>query len=423
MGRPVSDFVKEDVVDWLKGLASHGVKLELKNINELLDRVGNPQCSFRTVHVAGSDGKGSTSAMIASILQEAGVRTGLYTSPHISEINERLRVDGECVTDDDILLMAHEVMIVVECMKDEGFDCTFFETVTAMAFLYFQRMGVQTAVIEVGMGGRFDATNVLSPDVTVITNISKEHTKYLGNTIAEIAFEKAGIIKSDVPCVTCNDGEALKVIIDVASCHGAPLKRVDDTELVSMDTEGSVGRYDGREYRIGIPGSYQIVNAAMAIEAVRRIKGAEITEEHIARGLEKVRWPGRMQLFPEKDLIIDVTHTSAGMKVLRDDVLALYGKVVTVFGILDDKDLVGMASSVGDMSDLVFVAAPDTDRALDPAELRRATGIICDDVTPAATVEEAIDMAMAARGDRKVLVTGSFRMAEAAFKWLRRTSA
>lgn len=423
MEHDVTDFVKEDVVAWLRNLATHGVRLELKNITELLDRIGNPQLSFRTVHVAGSDGKGSTSAMIASALRESGYRTGLYTSPHIIDLNERINVDGENISDDELLVLAHEVMIVVECMNMEGFDCTFFEAVTALAFLYFRKRGVDFAVIEVGMGGRFDATNVLAPDVTVITNISKEHTKYLGSTIREIAFEKAGIIKPGIPCVTCNTGGALEVISEAAAERGAPLVRIGEAEMVSMDVEGSFGTYMGTRYRIGIPGSYQISNAAMAIEALRRIPDADIPESAIAAGLEKVRWPARMEKVGGMPLIIDVTHTSAGMKVLKHDILALYGRVVTVFGILDDKDLCGMAASVSEMSDKVFVAAPATERALDPAELLRGTGIICDDVTPAASVEEAIDMAMAARGDRMVLVTGSFRMAEAAVRWLRRTSA
>lgn len=423
MAHDVTDFVKEDVVAWLRNLATHGVRLELKNITELLDRIGNPQLSFRTVHVAGSDGKGSTSAMIASALRESGYRTGLYTSPHIIDLNERINVDGENISDDELLILAHEVMIVVECMNMEGFDCTFFEAVTALAFLYFRKRGVDFAVIEVGMGGRFDATNVLAPDVTVITNISREHTKYLGNTIREIAFEKAGIIKPGTPCVTCNTGDALEVISEVAAERGAPLVRIGEAEMVSMDEDGSFGTYMGTRYRIGIPGSYQISNAAMAIEALRRIPDADIPESAIAAGLEKVRWPARMEKVGGMPLIIDVTHTSAGMKVLKHDILALYGRVVTVFGILDDKDLCGMAASVSEMSDKVFVAAPATERALDPAELLRGTGIICDDVTPAASVEEAIDMAMAVRGDRMVLVTGSFRMAEAAVRWLRRTSA
>ena len=269
MAHDVTDFVKEDVVAWLRNLATHGVRLELKNITELLDRIGNPQLSFRTVHVAGSDGKGSTSAMIASALRESGYRTGLYTSPHIIDLNERINVDGENISDDELLILAHEVMIVVECMNMEGFDCTFFEAVTALAFLYFRKRGVDFAVIEVGMGGRFDATNVLAPDVTVITNISREHTKYLGNTIREIAFEKAGIIKPGTPCVTCNTGDALEVIFEVAAERGAPLVRIGEAEMVSMDEDGSFGTYMGTRYRIGIPGSYQISNAAMAIEALR----------------------------------------------------------------------------------------------------------------------------------------------------------
>ena len=419
----MTDFCKDDVVKWLQGLMLHGIKLGLNNITELLDRIGNPQRSFKTVHVAGSDGKGSTCASIASILRESGISTGLYTSPHITDFNERISVDGVDISDKDLLLLAHEIMIVAECMKDDGFECTFFEVTTAMAFLYFQRKKVTYAVVEVGMGGRFDATNVLRPEVSVITNISREHTQYLGNTLREIAFEKAGIIKNDTPVVTCNSGDALKVITQIASERHADITVTDEPELVSFDGKGSVFRYGGEEFETSIPGSYQCKNAVLAIEAVRLLPEAETIEPHIHDGLKNVVWHARMEKIDGLPLIIDVTHTTAGMKVLRDDIGRIYGKVTTVFGILSDKDLCGMSKCVCQMSDKVIVAAPESDRAMDIHEMVRGASLICEDLESSDSVEHAIERAMEVRGDGMVLVTGSFRMAEAAYKWLRKTSA
>ena len=419
----MTDFCKNDVVDWLHGLMLHGIKLGLNNITELLSRIGDPQKSFKTIHVAGSDGKGSTCASIASILRESGISTGLYTSPHLLDFNERISVDGVNISDNDLLLLAHEIMIVSECMKDDGFECTFFEVTTAMAFLYFQRKGVRYAVVEVGMGGRFDATNVLRPEVSVITNISREHMQYLGNTLKEIAFEKAGIIKCNVPVVTCNGGDALSVITQTASARHADITITDEPELVSFDGNGSVFRYGGEEYEISIPGSYQCKNAAMAIEAVRLLPEAETVEPHIRDGLKKVVWHARMEKIDGMPLIIDVTHTTAGMKMLKNDIEHVYGKVTTVFGVLSDKDLCGMSKCVCQMSNKVIVAAPDTERAMEQSELVRGASLVCDDLESADSVEHAIDRAMEVRGDGMVLVTGSFRMAEAAYRWLRKTYA
>ena len=419
----MTDFNKDDVVNWLRGLMLHGVKLGLNNIEELLDRVGNPQKSFKAVHVAGSDGKGTTCAAIASILRESGISVGLYTSPHITNFNERISVNGTNISDNELLVLAHEVMIVAEFMKEDGFQCTFFEVTTAMAFLYFQRKHVEYAVVEVGMGGRFDATNVITPEVSVITNISREHTQYLGNTLREIAFEKAGIIKHNVPVVTCNSGDALSVITEAASERQSDLIVADGPELLSFDGEGSRFRYCDEEFEIRVPGSYQCKNAAMAVEAVRMLPEAERIEPHIHDGLRNVVWHARMEKIDGLPLIIDVSHTTAGMKVLMHDVQQIYGKVTTVFGVLSDKDLCGMAKCVCQMSRKVIVAAPESDRAMDIHELVRGASVVCEDLESADSVEQAIDRAMEVRGDGMVLVTGSFRMAEAAYKWLRKTYA
>ncbi|MFA6803026.1 MAG: Mur ligase family protein, partial [Candidatus Methanomethylophilaceae archaeon] len=229
---------KEDALRWLYGLSVHGIKLGLINITELLKRVGNPQNSFRSIHVAGTDGKGSTCAMIDSVLRESGIRTGLYTSPHLIDFNERIAVSGRNVSDDELCALMDGMIPVVDDMQREGMQCTFFEVTTAIAFLHFARMKVEYAVVEVGMGGRFDATNLILPEVSVITNISLEHTAYLGDTVEKIAFEKAGIIKEKVPVITVNKGGPLEVIRTVASSKGSELIAIDDVSVISLEEDG-----------------------------------------------------------------------------------------------------------------------------------------------------------------------------------------
>lgn len=417
----MSDFDKQSVVDWLHNLSRLGIKLGLGNISELLARIGNPQDSFKTIHVAGSDGKGSTCAYVYSVLREAGINVGLYSSPQIVEFNERISVNGDIISDDEFLLLAYEVMVVVESMNDEGYDCTFFESTTAMAFLYFQRKGVECAVIEVGMGGRFDATNVINPDITVITNISKEHTQFLGDTIAEIAAEKSGIIKSGVPVITCNAGLALDVIRDVAESSGAELITVHDVNTLEMCQTGSRISYRGDIYDVGIPGSHQASNAAMAIEVINRLKLSKDVVPHLRDGLRNTHWPCRMEKIDGYPLILDVSHTKNGMKALCRDVLTIYGKVTVVFGILSDKDLVGISECVAKVAERIIVTEPDSERAMDISEVARVMGLRAEGVIVSPTVGDAIEAALDDMKGSAILVTGSFRMAEGAMRWLKRS--
>lgn len=418
----MSDFDKQAVVDWLHNLSRLGIKLGLKNITELLDRIGNPQESFKTIHVAGSDGKGSTCAYIYSVLREAGIDVGLYSSPQIVDFNERISVNGCDITDDEFLLLAYEVMVVVESMKEEGYDCTFFESTTALAFLYFQRRNVEYAVIEVGMGGRYDATNVIRPEVSAITNISREHVQFLGNKVEVIAAEKAGIIKSGVPTVTCNRGKVLDVIAGVAKDTGSELITIGDVKLIDMCQTHSRIEYGGEIYEVGIPGSYQAMNAAMAIEVLSRLRPSKDVMSHLKVGLRNTVWPGRMQKIDRLPLIIDVTHTKNGMVALSKDILDIYGKVTVVFGILSDKDLVGISECIARMATQVIVTEPDSNRAMKVSEVARVMGLRTDDVIISDSVDTAIETALDNMKGSAVLVTGSFRMAEGAMRWLKKRS-
>lgn len=415
---------KEDFLDWLYGLSAQGIRLGLKNISELLRRLGDPQHGFNSVHVAGTDGKGSVCAMISSILIESGVATGLFVSPHLISFNERISVDGISISDDDLADLAAETVPHVTEMADEGMYCTFFEVTTAIAFIYFKKKGVEYAVVEVGMGGRFDATNVIIPEVCVISNISTEHTEHLGDTVEKIAFEKAGIIKPGVPCVTLNTDDAFSVIKKVADENGSPLTRIDpaDIEAISLFEDRTDFKYKEEEYSVSIPGICQAKNAAVAIEAVSNLKiYGYRCRCRIRSGLRKVNWPCRVQRIPGTPFIIDVTHTAAGAACLRSDILEIYGKVTLVFGILGGKDIDHISEILSEIANDIIITQPDTERALPVAKVAEHMSAFKKVEKATDNIGDAMETALKIAGDGLILVTGSFYMAGDALKWLEKT--
>lgn len=416
---------KEQFLSWLYGLSVHGIKLGLRNITELLERLGNPQEAFSSVHVAGTDGKGSVCAIISAVLIDGKVRTGTFTSPHILNFNERITVDGVPITDEELACMASVTVPHVKAMAGKGMLCTFFEVTTAIAFLYFKEKGVEYAVVEVGMGGRFDATNVIVPEVSIINNISLEHTEYLGNTIEEIAFEKAGIIKEGVPCVTINPEPALSVIRKVAEERRSPLTRInpDDISVISVSAEGTEFTYKEEKYFVSIPGRHQARNASIAIEALSKLKiYGHRCRCRIKPGLSKINWPCRMQRVEGTPFIVDVSHTFAGSSCLSSDIRDIYGKVLVVFGILGDKDIEHVSKNISDIASRIILTKPDSVRA---APLERISEIMAkysDVVAIRESVGDAMDLALSIREpDELILVTGSFYMAGDALKWLEKT--
>lgn len=415
----------EKQLKWLYALQSNGIKLGLKNVEHLLKRMGNPQNGFRTIHVAGSDGKGSTCAIIASVLRAAGFRVGLFTSPHVLAFNERISVDGENICDEDLAYYTSRVRHFADDMKESEIYCTFFEVTTALAFDYFNRRKVDIAVIEVGMGGRFDATNVVVPEVSVINNISLEHRDYLGDTIEKIAFEKAGIIKKGVPVVTLNPEPALGVISNVANEVGSELTVVDPGEIEVYENKatGPVFGYRGHEYYVSIPGRNEAKNAAVAIAALSKLPDyAEKIEPRLSEGLGTVRWPCRLEDLGN-GYLVDVTHTAAGSAGLASDIREIYGKVVLVFGLLDDKDVDDISRNLSEVASDVVVTSPSCPRAKPIDETLAVMGRYFPGAEKIEGVGNAIERADALRGDgEKVLIAGSFYMAEEALKWMGRTS-
>jgi len=421
----------QSTLEWLFGLETMGIKLGLGNITELLRRLGDPQTSFRSVHVAGTNGKGSVSAMLASILKEQGYRTGLYTSPHLVDFRERIQVDGVMIPSGDLVRLAEEVRGQVEDMSLVNRDShpTFFEVATALAFLHFAEKDVQQAVVEVGMGGRLDATNVINPDCSVITRIAMEHAKYLGDTLAKIAFEKAGIIKPGIPVVTAEvQGEAFETIRDIAKLANAPLVTVSpgaDYQVLDCSLEGTNVYLPAMncQVRLSLIGAYQASNLGIAYKVVQqlRAKGTEISDPAFRSGIEKVRWPGRLEVVGrEPRVIFDATHTPQGAEVVSKDLNHLVkGRIVLIIGVLDDKDLEGIVQPFAFISDVAIATQPLTKRAIPAGKVQEALSRYMQKVEVRTSVIEAVRSGISIAGpEDTVLVTGSiYTIGEAKAWW------
>ncbi len=415
----------QETIDYLYGLQKHGVKLALANSVALMEIMGNPHARFRAIHVAGTNGKGSTSAFIAGVLQAAGYRVGLYTSPHLISFTERIRINGAPIDGARVVELAQRVRERYRRLADDGsatLNPTFFEVTTAMAFTYFAEEGIDIAVVEVGMGGRLDSTNVITPLVSVITTIDLEHMEYLGTTLEQIAGEKAGIIKPGVPVVTgAVQPEAVAVIERTADEQGARVFRLDhDFAAENRSAEqGQLFDYRGiksafQQLRISMIGRHQIDNACLALAAVECLGEAGITvdEPALRRGLEQTRWDGRLERVAERPAIyLDGAHNPASAKMLARAITSMkpsYRRLVLVIGVLGDKDYRGIIAELVPLADEVIVTRPAYSRAMDLETLAAEVRMLHRCVETADTVRHAIAKATekAAQEDL-VLITGS----------------
>lgn len=407
-----------ETVDYLYGLERFGMKLGLDTIRTLLERLGNPQDAWRSLHVAGTHGKGSVCAFLEAALREAGHRVGLYTSPHLVRFNERIRVDGREISDAEVVRLTEEIRPHAEAMAAarQAMQPTFFEFTTALACRYFRDRNVDLAVLEVGMGGRLDATNVVQPEVAVITRLDLEHTQHLGHTLERIAAEKAGIIKPGVPVWTV-DQPALPVLRTVAAQADAPLAVVGQDLHVTRTSWNLAGQElhveNGRRQTLHIPllGGYQTENAALAYGALTTLQegGWHLPRGALTRGFRTTRWPARLELLHHRPtILLDATHTVEGAARLREALDALFPsrRVLLVLGILNDKDLAGMATHLRPRSDVVIATQPETPRAL-PAEAV-AAAFPASSAQVVRPVAQAVERALAlAEVDDVVLITGS----------------
>ena len=353
-----------------------GRKPGLERTQALLAALGNPEQNLRFVHITGTNGKGSTAAMTASILTQAGLRTGLYTSPHLYQFCERMQVDGVPISDEDLGRLTQQVLEAAERMADPP---TEFELMTAVGMAYFLEQNCDIVVLEVGLGGRLDSTNVIpAPEAAVITNIGLEHTKELGDTLAQIAGEKAGILKPGCRCVLYAQGnEASQVIRAVCREQHIPLRETapEQLEVLSSGLEGQTFRYRGEgPYHIRLLGSYQISNAMTALDTVRALRagGWKIPQGAVERGLKAARWPGRLELVRRApDVIIDGGHNPQCVDALSAALRKLYPnqKLIFLAGVLADKDWKAMFRRVLPMAKAFVAVTPDSPRALPAEEL------------------------------------------------------
>jgi dihydrofolate synthase/folylpolyglutamate synthase len=403
----------------------------LRHVEELLNRMGDPQLAARTIHIAGTKGKGSVAALIAQVLSNSGYRTGRYTSPHLHDLRERITIDGSMISEADFAAAMAEVKPFIESMRQ---DCsfrqfTYFEALTALAFTYFRKQRVDFQVLEVGLGGRLDATNVVAkPAVSIITSVSLDHTQILGNTMEQIAREKAGIVKSGCWVVLSpQPEEAASVISDICREKKATLVRVGnnvtwhktagDFHQQSLVIKGRTG-----QYQVSIPllGDFQLENAATAVGALEVLasEGSAISAANIVQGLAKVKWPGRFQILQEHPIVlIDGAHNVASMRRLVSNLTAYFPRkqIVLVFGTSCDKDIPGVVNELVPLSPQVIVTQASHSRAAPLSTLTAEFTKHGVEPETKGTVPEAISRAMSLADKTDVIcVTGSlFVVAEA----------
>ena len=404
----------QQAIEGIQRQAWTGQAPGLDRIRELLALLGDPQRELKFVHITGTNGKGSTAAMTASILTAAGYQTGLYTSPHLWRFHERFQVDGRPIPDEALGRIGERVLEAGRRMSDPA---TEFELMTAVGMLYFLEARCDIVVLEVGLGGRLDSTNIIPPPAAaVITNIGLEHTKELGSTLAAIAGEKAGIIKAGSPVVLYHQTDEAEEVVK-AACRrtGSPLTVTDPDSLVVLETgrEGQRFTYRGRgPFRLGLLGEYQLYNAATALDTVWTLarSGWNIPEEAVAAGLAGAAWPGRMELARrDPDLLLDGGHNPQCITALSRALSGLYPgqKVVFLTGVLADKDYRAMMGDLLPLARAFVTVTPDSPRALPARELAAYLLGQRVEAHPAESMARALELARTLAGDGPVCVCGS----------------
>jgi len=407
----------QETLAYIYGLARFGLRPGLARISATLDALGNPHNSIKIVHVAGTNGKGSTAAFLSSLAVAGGYRVGLFTSPHLIRFTERLRINGEEIGEEAVVRLAERVIAAASP------DTTFFEIVTAMAFLHFAEERVDLAVIEAGMGGRMDATNSAFGMLSVITPISLDHCQYLGETIADITREKAGIIKVGRPVVvSTQDVEALSIITRHCSDLKCPIYLSGIDFVSSWEAEGLA--YRGIKACLaglspGIPGRYQQVNAATALCSAELLNsfGFVLSDKALRTGIDSAHWPGRMETLGKAPrFLLDGAHNAAGASALAESLADVpHGRLFLVMGVMGDKDAEGMLDPLLPLAETVFAVSPAMERALPSSDLAALcrqrgaaavdAGSVADGLIRSGTMADASDL---------VVVTGSlFTVGEA----------
>jgi len=422
--------------EFLDQLQFFKIKLGLDSMNRFLDRLDNPHHNLPCIHIGGTNGKGSVGATLCSILTSAGYNTGFYTSPHLSSVRERFKINNSYISRQDFARLINTIVNVLD-----GGQITYFECTTTLALLWFVEQKVDFAIMEVGMGGRLDATNVVTPLLSIITNVSMDHEQYLGDTLAQVAMEKAGIIKDGIPVVSgVADDDSGRVIKQTCKDLQAPLFLYDrDFDGVSNKNNHSHWQYNGlnkvvlADLPLSMKGNYQVSNASLALAAVQLLQsqGYIITEEQIRGGLALTRWPGRLEIFrlnnqdeivdsqaDSLQFLLDGAHNPAGVTALKhaleDDFS--YARLILVWGAMEDKDLQTILHEIAPLADIIIFTRPESERSATPEQLQ--------DTLPAAmqkkavlasSVEESLDKAreLATENDL-ICIAGSLYLVGAA---------
>lgn len=392
-----------EAIQFLYRMGWFGAKLALDNPRRLAALAGSPQERLRFVHVAGTNGKGSTCAMLESIYRAAGLRVGLYTSPHLVSFRERIQVNRELISEAAVTTLLDSLLPHLASFPQEAHP-TFFEIVTVMALRHFEQMGCDLVIWETGLGGRLDATNIVTPLASVITNIQFDHEKWLGHTLPEIAREKAGIIKPGIPAVTATDApEALAVICETAARERAPLRVVAWPDVCDPLLEGLA---------LPLLGDHQRLNAALAVAVARELRAQiSVSDTQIRQGLSTVSWPGRFQVAKRvsgQTLVLDGAHNPAGAEALRAGLQKYFPgqPPVVVLGVMKDKDWTSMCRLLAPLAHSMFLCPVASERTANPAELAP----VCQaahpglEVTICGGLEEALSRAS---GAPLTVVTGS----------------
>jgi len=431
--------VNQDALDWLFSLAQFGIKFGLDNIRAILESLGHPERQYRSVHIAGTNGKGSVTAIVERALRSAGHRTGRYTSPHLLDLGERFAIDG-CTVERDLLIEAvTTVREAVEHLRAHGgldVHPTFFEVTTAAAFEIFRRSAVDVAICEVGLGGRLDATNVLSPMACAITSIAFDHEQYLGHTLAAIAGEKAGIIKPRTPVVVGKvSREAGDVIRDMATRLNAPL--IDAMEGVQVGTvavlpDGSqhfrlrTPRHDYGDVHLALAGEHQVDNAVVAVRLVEQIESAGIAtgRDAMVSALANVRWPGRLEriVLPDgREALLDAAHNAAGATALAHHLERLGEARPLVFSAMRDKDAATMLAVLAPYVSRLVATRASNPRAADPGALASIAAQVAPDLQVEIEESPGDALTRAWLAAPRIVVAGSIFLLADAMKQLGRS--
>ncbi|MDD4875737.1 MAG: bifunctional folylpolyglutamate synthase/dihydrofolate synthase [Dehalococcoidales bacterium] len=427
----MSDSLYQQTLDYISSYTDYEKKpmphaaanYDLRRMDELLARLGNPHLQAKSIHIAGTKGKGSIAAMVAAVLSASGYTTGLYTSPHLHTLRERIKVDGKLISEDELTTLVQKVKPEVEAVNRKATygKLTTFELLTALGFTYFGQKRVDFQVLEVGLGGTFDATNVITPEVCVISNISLDHTAILGNTLTEIAGEKTGIIKPGCVVVTApQSDDALQVIEKVCLEKGVPLVRVGKDVLgriTGFNWERQQlqvkGKLDNYELNVPLLGSYQLDNvlAAIATLEVLAEKGFNVAKDNIIQGLVQVKWPGRFQILNLHPIVmVDGAHNPESARKLRQSLEQYFdfNQAILIIGASSDKDIAGIISELISLFNKVIITRSIHPRAMATAKIKAEIKKYGVPVQETSDISAALPLALDQAGEKDLIcITGS----------------